>query len=221
MLIIGRGRARVGRGGAIIAALLVWSLAAPAASGAQIIDRVLAVVGGAPITLSDVSAAIRFGFVPDPPAGEDRVTAALNAIIERQLQLVEVNRYAPAEPPEAGIESGLAEVRARFAGADAFDAAMKETGVTPVQLRAHVRDSLRLETYLQQRFGGSYQPGDEEVARYYRSHESVFVRDGVLRPYEEARDEARKRLIEDRSAALVREWIAGLRRRSDVTILPK
>jgi len=47
------------------------------------------------------------------------------------------------------------------------------------------------------------------------------VRDGVLRPYEEVRDEARKRLIEDRSAALVREWIAGLRRRADVTILPK
>jgi hypothetical protein len=93
--------------------------------------------------------------------------------------------------------------------------------VTTVQLRARVRDSVRLETYLQQRFGGSYQPGDEEVARYYGSHESEFVRDGVLRPYEEMRDEARKRLIEARSAMLVREWIAGLRRRADVTILPK
>jgi len=206
---------------AITAMLILCSPGASGASGAQIIDRVLAVVGGAPITLSDVAAAIRFGLVPEAGAGEDRESAALDAIVERQLQLVEVNRYAPAEPAETEIAAGLAEIRGRFPSEAAFDGAMKETGVTPVQLRAHVRDRLRLETYLQQRFGGSYQPGDEEVARYYRSHESAFVRDGVLRPYEEVRDEARKRLIEDRSAALVREWIAGLRRRADVTILPK
>jgi hypothetical protein len=205
----------------IVVALAAWLLGASGMSGAQIIDRVLAVVGGAPITLSDVTAAIRFGFVREAAAGEEPLTAALNAIIERQLQLVEVNRYAPAEPSDARIEAGLAEIRARFARENAFDGAMKETGVTPDQLRAHVRDSLRIETYLQQRFGGSYQPGDEEVARYYRSHESAFVRGGVLRPYEEVRDEARQRLVEERSAALVREWIAGLRRRADVTILPK
>lgn len=221
MVRIDRGWVRFLRRTAIVVALVAWSLGDSGASGAQMIDRVLAVAAGAPITLSDVTAAIRFGFVPDAAAGEDRANAALNAIIERQLQLVEANRYAPAGPSEKEIEAGLAEVRARFAREDAFDAAMKETGVTPVQLRAHVRDSLRIETYLQQRFGGSYQPGDEEVARYYRSHESAFVRDGVLRPYEEVREEARKRLVEDRTATLVREWIASLRRRADVTILPK
>ncbi len=67
----------------------------------------------------------------------------------------------------------------------------------------------------------SYQPGEEEVGRYYRSHESEFVRNGVLRPYEEVREEARTRLVDDRTASLVRDWIAGLRRRADVTILPK
>jgi hypothetical protein len=221
MVRIDRGWARFLRRAAIVVALVGWSLGDSGASGAQIIDRVLAVAAGAPITLSDVTAAIRFGFVPDAAAGEDRVSAALNAIIEQQLQLVEVNRYAPPEPSEAEIEARLAEVRARFASQAAIDNAMKETGVTTAQLRARVRDTIRLETYLQQRFGGSYQPGDEEVARYYRSHESEFVRDGVLRPYEEMRDEARKRLIEDRSATLVREWIAGLRRRADITILPK
>lgn len=221
MIRIDRGWARFLRRTAIGVALVGWSLGDSGASGAQIIDRVLAVAAGAPITLSDVTAAIRFGFVPDAAPGEARVNAALDALIEQQLQLVEVNRYAPPEPSEAEIEARLAEVRARFASQAAMDDAMKETGVTTVQLRARVRDNVRLETYLQQRFGGSYQPGDEEVARYYRSHESEFERDGVLRPYEEMRDEARKRLIEARSATLVREWTAGLRRRADVTILPK
>jgi hypothetical protein len=220
MVRIDRGLVRFLRRGAIVVALVGWSLGDGGASGAQIIDRVLAVAAGTPITLSDVTAAIRFGFVPDAAAGEDRADAALNAIIEQRLQLVEVNRYAPPEPSEAEIEAQLALVRARFDSQAALDNAMKETGVTSALLRARVRDGIRLETYLQQRFGGTYQPGEEEVARYYRSHEPAFMRDGVLRPYEEVRDEARRRLVEDRTATLVREWIASLRRRADVTILP-
>ena len=195
---------------------------AGARPGAQIIDRVLAVVVGEPITLSDVTAAMRLGLVP--AAGRrtaDRVQAALNALIERQLQLIEVNRYVPPEPSDAEIDARLAQVRARFDSQAALESAMKDTGVTPTLLRARVRDDLRIETYLRQRFGGSYQPGEEEVARYYRSHESEFISNGVLRPYEEVRDEARTRLVDDRTASLVRDWIAGLRRRADVTVLPK
>ena len=125
---------------------------------------------------------------------------ALTAVIERQLELVEVNRYVPPEPSAAQVEAGLAQVRARFDSQAALEAAMRETGVSEAQLRARIRDDVRLETYLKQRFGGSYQPGEEEVARYYRSHESDFIRNGVLRPYEEVRDEARQRLVDERAA---------------------
>jgi len=217
-----RGKARATPWAAIIGALLLMNLTLAAARpGAQIIDRVLAVVVGEPITLSDVMAALRFGLVPAATGTGDRDQAALNALIERQLQLIEVNRYVPPEPSDADIEARLEQVRARFENQAALERAMKDTGVTPTLLRARVRDDLRIETYLQQRFGASYQPGEEEVARYYRSHESEFVRNGVLRPYAEVREEARTRLIDDRSTSLVRDWIAGLRRRTDVTILPK
>jgi hypothetical protein len=188
---------------------------------AQIIDRVLAVVVAEPITLSDVTAAIRFGFVTDAPGGQDRVRAALDAVIERRLQLIEVNRYQPPEPPAAEVDARLAPIQARFEGQSAFERAMTETGVTLDELRSRIRDDLRIESYVRQRFGGSYQPSDDEVARYYASHESEFMRNGSLRPYEEVRDEARKRLLDERTAALVREWVAGLRRRTDITILPK
>ena len=188
---------------------------------AQIIDRVLAVVVAEPITLSDVTAAMRFGFVPDAPGGQDRVRAALDALIERRLQLIEVNRYLPPEPPAAEVDARLAPIQARFESQAAFEKAMTETGVTLDQLRSRVRDNLRIESYVRQRFGGSYQPGEDEVARYYASHESEFMRDGSLRPYEQVRDEARTRLLDERTAALVREWVAGLRRRTDVTILPR
>ena len=109
--------------------------------------------------------------------------AALNALIERQLQLIEVNRYVPPEPSEADIDARLARCGRASTSQAAFESALKEMGVTPAQLRARVRDDLRIESYLRQRFGASYQPGEDEVARYYRAHESDFVRNGVLRPY--------------------------------------
>ena len=192
-----------------------------AALRAQVIDRVLAVVVAEPITLSDVTAAMRFGFVPDVPGGQDRVRAALDALIERRLQLIEVNRYLPPEPPAAEVDARLAPIRARFESQAAFEKAMTETGVTLDQLRSRARDDLRIESYVRQRFGGSYQPGEDEIARYYASHESEFMRNGSLRPYEDVRDEARKRLLDERTAALVREWVAGLRRRTDITVLPR
>ena len=217
---LSRARATLRR--AIVGAgLLIVISTAGARPAAQIIDRVLAVVVGEPITLSDVTAALRLGLVPAVAGTADRDQAALNTLIERQLQLIEVNRYVPPEPSDAEIDARLAQVRARFDSQAALESAMKDTGVTPTLLRARLRDDERIETYLHQRFGGSYQPGEDEIARYYRSHESEFIRNGVLRPYEDVHDEARTRLVDDRTASLVREWIAGLRRRADVTVLPK
>ena len=210
-----------GRTALVVTVLLMLVLLFVGILRAQLIDRVLAVVVGEPVTLSDVTTAMRLGLVPAAPGDGDGVQSTLNALVERQLQLIEVNRYVPAEPTDAEIDARIAQVRSRFDSAAAFDAALKETSVAPAQLRARVRDDLRIESYLRQRFAASYQPSEDEVARYYRSHESDFVSNGTLRPYAEVRDEARRRLVEGRTAALVRDWIAGLRRRADVTILPK
>jgi hypothetical protein len=190
-------------------------LAAPV----QLIDRILAVVNGEPITLSDVTAAATLGLV-SAPAGDDRNQAVLNALIDRRLQLFEVNRYVPPEPTEAAIDVRLAEVGSRFESDAAFDAALVETGVTLPQLRARLRDNLRIESYVQQRFGAAFQPGEDEITRYYRSHEDEFTRGGVLRPYVEVRSEARARVIQERTGSLVRDWTAGLRRRAEVIVLP-
>jgi hypothetical protein len=204
------------------ATVLALAIVVSAIAGrAQLVDRILAVVGGTPITLSDVDAAIVFGLVPVDRRVADSQRAALEALIERRLQLSEVDRYLPPEPAAAEIDARVAEVRARFASDEAFDAALRDTGMTPAALRGNLRDSLRIASYLQQRFGAGYNPNDDEVLAYYRTHQLEFTRDGVVRPYAEARDEARTKLMAERSAVLVRDWIAGLRRRVDVTILPK
>ena len=203
---------------AACAALLVVLLHPGAALRADIIDRILAVVSGGLILQSDAMAAIRLGLVELPPAG-DRVQGALDKLIERRLMLVEVERYRPPEPSDVDLDAGVAAMAKRIAGNDTLDAVLRETGFTSDQLRLYVRDELRIRTYLQQRFGASLEPTDEEILEYYRAHESQFARGGAVRPFGEVRDEARAALIAERRATLIREWLAGLRRRADVTVL--
>jgi hypothetical protein len=185
---------------------------------AQIIDRVVAVVAGQPITLSDVRGALALGLVPPADTGEKPERAALNNLIDRQLQLIEVNRYLPPEPTPAEVDSKVSEIRARFNGEAAFQAVLTENGFTPDQLRARVRDNLRIESYLFQRFGVGPEPSEEELQRFYRSND--FTRDGTERPYGEVREEVKRRLVEARKAARIRDWLAGLRRRVEVAVLP-
>src|SRR5919112_4447602 len=130
-----------------LAALVLSAALVPAAgSSAEIIDRILAVVDGAIIMQSDVAVAVRLRLVPSN--GADATSAALDRLIERQLILSEVDRYAPPEPPEAEIDRQVADIRAR-AGTE-FESVLLLGGIGVEQLRRQVRDDLRIAAYLQQ-----------------------------------------------------------------------
>jgi hypothetical protein len=118
---------------------------------AEVIDRVLAVVSGNLITLSDVNAAYELGLVPPPTSG-DRVREVLSRLIDRELQLAEVDRYAPPEPTAADIDRELEAVRGRFASPEAFDAALARSGIDLAHLRETLRGNLRIRAYLDRRF---------------------------------------------------------------------
>ena len=142
----------------------------------------------------------------------------LDALIERRLVLAEVDRYAPPDPPEADVDRRLADIRAR--AGDDFDAILLECGIQVEQLRRQVRDDLRIEAYLQQRFG-AMQPSDEEIQQYYRDHQSSFMQNGAIRPLEQIRDLVRTDMMASQRTATIKDWIAGLRRRASVNILPR
>ncbi len=130
-------------------AAVVLALAAPVA--AETIDRVLAVVAGQLIMLSDVVAIRDLGIVTPAPGG-DPVGSVLGKLIDRELMLVEVDRYAPPEPEIAEVDRELATVRARFPSEKAFGDTLARSGFDPAHVREIVRQDLRLRAYLDQRF---------------------------------------------------------------------
>jgi len=163
----------------VLGALLAICVSVVAAH-AQVLDRIVAVVDGAPITQSDVAAATQLGLVASAQ-GPNSVAATIDALVERRLILEEVDRYAPPEPVDADIDRHVVEIRARLGSR--FTPTLAEVGLTEDQLRREIRDTLRIDAYLLQRFGAA-QPSDER-------------------------------------ATMIRDWLAGLRRRANINILPR
>jgi parvulin-like peptidyl-prolyl isomerase len=145
----------------------------PLYAQSEVIDRVLAVVGGEVITQSDVDGALALGL----GGGQDR-GSALERLIERTLMLTEVRRYVPPEPDAAAIEQRLQAVRQTFSSAAALTQTLTAYGIDEARLREFIRDDLRIQAYLDERF---------------------------------ASPEAERR------NAMIADWLAGLRRRADIT----
>ena len=188
------------------AVVLAVLLAMPGA--AQVIDRVLAVVDGRLVTLSDVRVSTALGLIQ-----ADEVGVAADRWIERLLILQEVDRFAPPEPPAAEIDDRLA----RALASPGTSARLAELGVTEDWVRRWVRDDLRIESYIEQRFAGSLEPGPEEMENYFRQNPEALMRDGRRLGDAEAQALARERLMASRRRALVADWLDGLKRRAAIS----
>jgi hypothetical protein len=171
----------------------------PISMSAEVIDRVLAILPGQIITLSDVEAALDLGLV-EAPAGAERLAGGLSAVIDRVLMLNEVRRVTPAEPSTAAVDARVARIRQRFAGPADLSRVLAARGLDETVLRLYAADDLRLASYLDERFSGAAQPTDEEIRQ--------------------AGESARQRLTDDRRRTLIGAWTAELRRRAEVTVLP-
>ena len=118
---------------------------------AETLDRVLAVVGGQVILLSDVTAARELGLQEADGTG-DPIRVVLNKLVDRELVLAEVDRYAPPEPDARAIDRGVASVRGRFSSPQAFTTTLQRSGIDENHVREIVRQDLRVVAYLNQRF---------------------------------------------------------------------
>ena len=192
---------------------LVLCLAPPAAAQ-QLVDRVLARIGTEAITQTDVQALVEFGLIEARSATDP---AAVRQAIERQLALKEVSRFPPAAQPEAALEQQLAAMKARVG--ERLDAVISANGLDETRVRGLARDTLRIRTYLDQRFGSTTPVSEDEARKYFEEHRDQFTRNGTMLTFEEAAAEARQRAAAERLARAVTRWLQDLRARSDVVLV--
>ena len=129
----------------------------------QLLDRVLAVVGGQVILLSDVNVFLETGLV-EPSGAADPVPPALERLIERRLILDEAARYVVEDPPPGEVAARLGRIERRVGGASALDATLEVHGYARRDLEQVVQDDLRIERYLALRIPLPAQPDRASAA---------------------------------------------------------
>lgn len=197
---------------AIIVVTAVW--AAPV-RGAELLDRVLAVVSGTVITLSDARAAIALGLA-DPKDAQDPIEAALQWLVDRRLVLDEALRYDTGEVDAVVVDRALAAIRQRFPSDVAYREELVRLGLDDARVRGLVSDTLAMQQYVERRFDTMLPATDDELREFFGRHPERFVRDNRPLAFEEAIVEVRGLVQQERRREAAAVWLDRLRRRADV-----
>ena len=210
-----RSSHRAGRWGQAALASIVLAAAAVTVLQAQVVDRVLAVVSGTVILMSDARAAMSLGLF-DAGTAADPVEAAMRWLIDRRLVLDEAERGGRVELDTAAVDRAVDQVRQRFSTDDEYRRALEGLGLDDAGVGRLVREALMVRQYVEDRFDSAVPPSDEELREYFASHPDRFVQAGRQRAFEEALTDVTAAVQQDRRAQAVSAWMQRLRRRADI-----
>jgi hypothetical protein len=187
-----------------LAARLLVPLAAAAAPA--LVDTVLAAVGGAPITASDVALARALGlFGFPPPAPAPIVAADVERLIRARLVVDEAARL-DIGVGDTEVETAWRALAGRHGGEPALDAWLAAQAIEPAWARRMLRDHLRHERFADLRFRAFVFVLEEEV--------TAALGPGDHPP--DARDRARERLRAETAERRLAEWVEEAARRAEI-----
>ncbi|QSQ15164.1 hypothetical protein [Myxococcus landrumensis] len=191
---------------------------ASAESRGRVVDRVVAIIEGRVLSLSELEFEARVALIQrggvqalDVPLDEQTLRGALELVINQRVQVLNADRLQafPAEPSE--VEARLEVFRVRVGGPEALARFLARSDVDLEGLKAVLARGLRAERVLDSRIRLRAQVGETEVRRYYEQHPSDHPGD-----YETVRDAIRDKLFRERYAALAVEELAQVRASAQV-----
>jgi hypothetical protein len=184
------------------------SLSALSPCRAEVIDRIVAVVEGHIITLSDVreerEIRTRLGETNIP---EDKVLA--KDLVDRHLVERQIADYPNVDATEAEVDQSLRS--------------MIQNGVITNAIRNAVRQRIRMQKFFVDKFGESIQPTDEQIRKYYVE---IFVPAAQARGLDpippltdpDVASGVRQNLIHESLDHEVTVWLEAIRRRSNIEV---
>lgn len=187
-----RPRPTLAAGGLLACALVPLARAEP-----LLVERILAVVDGRPVLLSEVRLVERL-------TGQDR-ERALEALIDERLMFREASRLPQAALTTDEETRALESLRARGGPAIA--------GLAEGDLRPIARRQATIVKYVEFRFRPQVRVDEQAVRRAY----DLALSEGAVRPeFEAVAPELRQRLAEEDLRQRIEAWVQELRRGADV-----
>ena len=93
------------------------------------------------------------------------------------------------------------------------------TGITEERVPQIARDTLRIRTYLANRFP-TVPVSDADAEDYFKAHPEEVRPGGVALTFEQAAADARAAVAAERRARRIEQWLMNLRERVEVSIVP-
>lgn len=184
---------------------------------ADALDRVLAIVNGEPITLSEVDEAIALNPGAVPPLSR---AEALDTLIAARLMEREARRYLLEPPSEEETDLTLAALQNRFVSEEAYRQTLFRLGVREDYLRKRIRRELIVDHYLDRRFLPLIQIAQREVEDYYRTVLLPDLDAGSPPPLSEVEGLIRDILAERDLNRRIASWVDELKSDARIVLLP-
>jgi len=200
---------------------LVLALSVAVAAHAEIVDRIVATVGRAVITDSQLRRSLRVSaMLARTPLNESQAVweEARNRMIEQALvkEEIRISRYPVAQPDE--VRAALEQVRTHLGGDAAYINALREYRLTEDELSKDLGWRLSFARFLAYRFRPSVQVTDEALLAFYAS----WKPEGAKPAFEAARERVEAAYVEAEAARFLDQWLRETRQQTRIeTFEPK
>jgi hypothetical protein len=200
--------------------------AQPAASVAQpsegqVVDRVVALVEGRMITLSELDFEARVALIQkggleatNNPLDDEALKSALELAIGERLETNAADKLQAFPLEEGELESALRGFRSRFVSELEFSKFLDAHEADLQQLSAVLGRRLRAEKILDSKVRLRARVSEAEVRRYYDEHRAELGS-----TFEEVRSRLREKLIRERYAAAASQELLQIRKGADVRLV--
>ena len=191
--------------------LMLW-LVQPWMAGAMVLDRILAVVNGEIIALSDVESELIFfeGLGISDSAIQEKV----QKLIDQKLFLTEAKRFDVGNPSESEIQEELQRMQKRFASPDLFEKALRQSGMTLEDLKQKITEHLIVDRFIDQRIRFFVIVLPEEISHYYDDHHSDFQN----KPLADVENEIEKLLTTQKAKEKLEDYLSKVRAKANIQI---
>lgn len=201
-------------GGLALGVLFAGAPGGPGALAAeQVLDRVVAVVGGQVLTLSELEFEARVALVQrggvraaEESLDEHALQSALELSINQRLLVAGADRLRAFTAERSEVEGRLRLFRERFEDEPALLSFLARHDADLDQLLAVLERGVRAERILDSRIRLRAQVGEAEARRYWEGHKAAL---GTS--YDAVREALKERLMRERYGELAQEEFARVR----------
>jgi hypothetical protein len=201
------------------ATVLSLLLAAFLASAAEI-ERVMALVDGVPVLLSDVQLCEAGGLVPRGEGEDDASYRAsvVEALIALELRWQDLASAGAVERVAVDLDAAWRKIEKRAGGGEVLRQRLAGLGLAEPTLRELVRRAATVEAYAARRFAPFLRVTAEEVETVWqRRLASELAAQGVTAPsLDEVREQVEALIREEKLATEIERWTRELASRHQV-----